>query len=317
MESLKILITGATGFIGANVATYLAKEGHEIYGLSRNGEYNWRLKNERDKIKLVKSDISSYEKTYSTIENIKPDGIIHCAQYGAYPKEKSNKLMFETNNTGLFNILDLCTKFNFNWLINCGTSFEYDGSDESIKETIISNPHSYYGIFKATGTRMLDLYSKMITTKLMTLRIFQAYGPFEPKGRLVPYLLYNLINDLDVNLNNPYLERDFTYIKDITRAFFNSVKAMDHLEKHEIINIGTGTYTSVQDFANNGKKVINSLSRIILDNQQTKPEDRINRIVADVSKAKMFLKWIPKYQVRDGIKDFATWLKDQLYYYKD
>lgn len=316
MESLKILITGVTGFIGANVAIHLAKDYNEIYGLSRNGEYNWRLEDERDKIKLVKSDISSYERTYSAIENIKPDGIIHCSQYGAYPKEKSNRAMFETNNTGLFNILDICTKFNVNWLINCGTSFEYDGSEESIKETSISNPHSYYGIFKATETRMLDLYSKMIGTKLMTLRIFQAYGPFEEKGRLVPYLLYNLINNLDVHLNNPYLERDFTYIEDIKMAFSNSIKAMDNLERHEVINVGSGAYTSILDFANAGKNVINSSSRIILDNHQTKPEDQITRIFADITKAKMILKWNPKFQVSEGIRDFAIWLNSRLDYYK-
>jgi nucleoside-diphosphate-sugar epimerase len=317
MESLKILITGATGFIGANVAINLAREDHEIYGLSRNGEYNWRLEGECDKIRLVKSDISSYERTYSAIESIKPDGIINCAQYGAYPKEKSNKLMFEINNVGLFNILDICTKLNVNWLINCGTSFEYDGSKESIRESTISNPHSYYGIFKANGTKMLDLYSNLIGTKLMTLRIFQAYGPFEPKGRLVPYLLYNLITDLDVHLNNPYLERDFTYIKDITTAFSDSIKAMDNLEKHEVINVGSGTYTSIQDFAKAGKNIINSSSRIILDTLQTKPEDRINRIFADVTKAKTILKWNPKFQVSEGIKDFAIWFKERLDYYKE
>lgn len=316
MESLRILITGVTGFIGANLAIHLAENYNEIYGLSRSGEYNWRLEDGGHKIKLVKSDISFYDRTYSAIENIKPDGIIHCSQYGAYPKEKSNRAMFETNNAGLFNILDICTKLNVNWLINCGTSFEYDGSEESIKETSISNPHSYYGIFKATGTRMLDLYSKMIDTKLMTLRIFQVYGPFETKGRLVPYLLYNLINNLDVHLNNPYLERDFTYIEDIKTAFSNSIKAMDNLDKHEVINVGSGKYTSIQDFANTAKNVINSSSRIILDNLQTKPEDQINRIFGDINKAKMILKWYPKFQVSEGIKDFAIWLKGKLDYYK-
>ncbi len=316
MESLKILITGATGFIGTNIASHLANENHEIYGLTRSEGHNRRLADEKDRIRLVRSDICSYEKIYSAVENIRPDGIIHCSQYGAYPTEKSNRAMFDTNIRGLFNVLGICTEFKVNWLINCGTSFEYGGSKESIGESIPSNPNSYYGVFKATGTNMLDLYSKMISTKLLTLRIFQAYGPFEPKGRLVPYLLYNLINNLDIHLNNPYLERDFTYIKDISAAFSNAVRIMDNLEKHEIINIGTGIYTSIQHFANTGKKVMGSSSRIILGNITSKPEDQIDRIFADVSKARILLNWIPKFQVNEGIEDFSTWLKAWLNYYK-
>jgi nucleoside-diphosphate-sugar epimerase len=316
MESLKILITGVTGFIGSNVASHLANENHEIYGLTRNEGYNWRLADQKDRIRLVRSDVSSYEKTYSAFEDIKPDGIINCSQYGAYPTEKCNRAMFHTNIEGLYNILDIGAKFNASWLINCGTSFEYAGSKENIGESVPSNPNSYYGVFKSMGTNMLDVYSKMVNTKLMTLRIFQAYGPLESKGRLVPYLLYNLFNNLDIHLNNPYLERDFTYIRDISGAFSDAIRAMDSLEKHETINIGTGTYTSIQEFANTGKNIIDSSSQITLGNETAKPEDRINRIVADVTKAKTLLKWIPKFQVSEGIKDFAMWLKDRLDYYK-
>ena len=317
MESLKILITGTTGFLGSNVAIHLAKENHEIYGLSRNGEYNWRIKDQREEINLVKSDISQYDSTYSAIQKIKPDGIIHCAQYGAYPRENINKIMFEINNLGLFNILDISTKLNINWLINCGTSFEYDGSKESLSETSVSNPHSYYGLFKANGTKMLDLYSNFISTKLMTLRIFQAYGPFEPKGRLVPYLLFNMINNLDIHLNNPFLERDFIYIKDIETAFSNAIKGIDSLETHEVINIGTGTYTSIHEFANIGKKVIDSSSHISVGGSLSKPEDMVDRIYADISRAMKLLNWFPKFLVMDGIKDFSVWMMNKLDYYRE
>lgn len=317
MEAFKILITGVTGFIGSNVASHLANENHEIYGVSRNERNNWRLEDQKDRIRLVGSDVSSYERTYSTVENIKPDGIIHCAQYGAYPTEKSNKAMFDTNVGGLFNILDVSTKFHVNWLINCGTSFEYSGSKESIAESFSSNPNSSYGISKATGSNMLDLYSRIIDTKLMTLRIFQAYGPFEPKGRLVPYLLYNMINNLDIHLNNPYLERDFVYIKDVATAFSNAIRVIDNLGTHEIINIGTGTYTSIHDFANIGKKVIDSSSHISVGGSASKPEDRVDRIYADISKAMKLLNWSSKFQVMDGIKDFSVWMRNKLDYYRE
>ena len=315
MESLKILITGVSGFIGSNVAGHLVNANHEIYGISRSKHYNWRLEELRGQIRLITSDICSYENLREAIKSIKPDGIIHCAQYGAYPQEKINKEMFYTNVAGLFNILEICSDLNISWLINCGTSFEYGGSEKKIFEEVKSNPVSYYGIFKSASTNMLSLYSRVLRTKLLTLRIFQAYGPFEPKGRLAAYLLYNLISNLTVYLNSPNIERDFIYVKDVSAMFEKSIKIIDNIERHEIINAGRGIPVSIQDFARTGKEVLGSSSKIILGNIAEKPEDRMTRLVADISKARRILKWSPKYDIKNGIRDYAVWMNAKLNFY--
>ena len=316
METLKILITGVSGFIGSNVARSLANKNYEIYGLTRGSEFNWRLNGMEDKIKLLTSDIGSYENLRRNVEEIKPDGIIHCAQFGAYPNEKDTQQMFNTNLGGIVNLLEISSVFKTDWLINCGTSFEYDGSSERISEDAQTCPNSYYGIFKAASTNLMAMYSKMRRSKFLTLRIFQAYGPFEPKGRLAPYILYNSINNMDIKLNNPYLERDFTYIGDITTAFEKSIKVIDNLEKFEIFNIGSGVSTSIRDFADTAKKAINSSSKIILGDSPQKPEDTIKRLVANNSKAKEIMKWSPKFDIGKGIKDYSMWMRDRLDFYK-
>ena len=317
METLKILITGVSGFIGSNIARSLADKNYEIYGLTRGNKFNWRLNGMEDKITLVTCDIGLFENLRRNVEKIKPDGIIHCAQFGAYPYEKDIQQMFNTNLRGIVNLLEISSEFNINWLINCGTSFEYSGSSERISEDAQTYPNSYYGIFKAASTNLMMMYSKTQKSKLLTLIIFQAYGPFEPNGRLAPYILYNLIKNADIKLNNPYLERDFIYIGDIATAFEKSIKVVDNLEKFEIFNIGSGVSTSIRDFADIAKKMINSSGKIIFGDLPKKPEDKVKRLVADNFKAKDMLKWSPEFDIQSGIKNYSIWMRDRLDFYKE
>ena len=316
MESLKILITGVSGFIGSNISRHLINKNHEVYGLMRNSEINWRLKDIQDQMVFKTANVLSYDDLHTIVKEIRPDGIIHCAQYGAYPQENNTREIYDVNLGGLFNILEVSSEFNINWLINSGTSFEYSGSGDKIEENAQSNPRSYYGIYKSACTNLLTMYSKMQETKFLTLRIFQAFGPYESKGRLAPYVIYNLINNRNIQLNNPYLERDFTYIRDISDAFEKSIQTIDSIEKHEIFNIGSGTSTSIQDFVSAGKNIINSSSKIVFGSFAQKPEDMINRLVADNSKANKILKWTPKYNVGKGIEDYFSWMRDRLDFYK-
>ena len=316
METLKILITGVSGFIGSNIARHLLKENHEIYGISRNSDLNWRLSDMRKEVTYLPTDISVYKDLQNSMERIKPDGIIHCAQYGAYPHESGIRDAYNINLTGLFNILEVSSELNVGWLINLGTSFEYSGSSHKLSERATTKPTSYYGVFKSAATNLLNLYSGIKEIKMETLRIFQAYGPYEARGRLAPYVVCNLLENRSIKLNNPHLKRDFVYVKDVASAVEKTIRAVDKFHGHEIFNIGSGKSRSIKDFVQTGKKVLNSGSEIILGNSVAKPEDSVSQLVADNTKAMNTLGWKPDYDIGKGIDDFSGWLEERIDYYK-
>jgi len=316
METLKILITGASGFIGSNIVRHLLKENYEVYGGSRSSEITWRLRDISKEFVYIANDITEYKSLRDTIEKVKPDGIVNCAQYGAYAFEKKISDIYNINVSGLFNLLEISSEFNINFLINSGTSFEYSGSANKISEDAQAKPVSNYGVFKAAGTNLLSLYSNIKKMKLVTLRVFQAYGPYEAKGRLAPYVLCALLRNEPIRLNNPSLKRDFVYVKDIASAVEKSIKSMDRFQVHEIFNIGSGKSTSIKDFVLTGKKVLNSNSEIIFGNIAGKPEDNVSQLIADNTKATNIMGWNPDYDISNGIKDFSAWMKERIDYYK-
>ncbi len=316
METLKILITGVSGFIGSNIARKLLNENHEIYGVSRNCDTNWRLNDIKKELIYIPTDITVYKDLQDSMQSIKPDGIIHCAQYGAYPYETGISDAYNINLTGLFNILEFSSRLSASWLINLGTSFEYSGSSHKLSERTRTKPTSYYGVFKSAASNLLTLYSGIKEIKLATLRIFQSYGPYEARGRLAPYVVYNLLENKSIKLNNPHLRRDFVYVKDVASAVEKTIRAVDKFHGHEIFNIGSGKSSSIKDFVQAGKKVLNSGSEIIFGNSVAKPEDSVGQLVADNTKAMNILGWNPEYDLGKGIDDFSGWLKERIDYYK-
>ena len=166
MESVKILITGISGFIGSNLARHFLNGNYEIYGLTRSQISNWRLVGIKDQIAIRKGDITNYDELYDLIKAIKPDGIIHCSQYGAYLTEVDLKDIYRINLTGAFNLVNAASQLSTGWLINAGSSFEYGNASGKLSETDSCQPASQYGVFKFLSSSLISLFPSISRIKI-------------------------------------------------------------------------------------------------------------------------------------------------------
>lgn len=299
MESMKIAITGASGFIGSNLVRHFEKK-HEVYAVVHI-KNSWRLRDVKSQ--TFKLDITDKVHVRNTFNKIKPDAVLHCAAYGINYWERDVKKIIETNVIGTLNVIDACSDVSI--FVNAGSCFEYGIQKSQIGESALVAPETPYAMSKALSTSLMQSSSKV---KTITLRIFTAYGYYESKYRLIPYLIYSTLSRKVAKLSNKNNVRDFIFIEDILSAYEAVLKNHSKLESGMIFNVGYGKQFSVGEVA----RMI-GVSTEWAQNLRPKEPKRVWQ--ADISKIKKVLGWYPRYPLPKGIIKTRNWISKNMELY--
>ena len=192
-KNKNVFITGAGGFVGANLTRFLIKKNYQVNVLVRNKSNLWRLKEINKNIKIYKADITNKEKLKKIINRIKPDYIIHLASYGNSPDEDNFKKIIDVNISGLINLLQASESINYKKIIICGSSSEYGFKNKPMTETDYLHPNSYYSAAKGSATLLAQSYALEKNKPIVILRLFSVYGPFEENNRFIPTIIKNAL----------------------------------------------------------------------------------------------------------------------------
>jgi nucleoside-diphosphate-sugar epimerase len=298
---MKVLITGATGFIGSHLVENLIKNNlHEVFILKRSTSNIWRIKEYIDKIKAFDVD---NEDIMEIVKAIKPDVVIHLATYyKKYHNYVDLPFMLESNIEFPTKILESMALVGVRYFINTGSFFEkvysynYDFQDATY-------PFNLYASTKLAFEEILKFYAFNYDIKAITLRIFSPYGYRDNPNKLIPYLIKKIINNEEIDMTEGFQSLDFIYVKDIVDAY---IKAMDYIINMKSIyqrfEIGTGTTHSLRELIYllekiSGKKIKVNWGKIPYSNNE------VFYSKADISNAINFLKWIPKYDLEKGLEE--------------
>lgn len=301
----RVVITGATGFIGGNLSRRLLQEGHDVHLLVRSGYNPWRIANIRNKIKIHEVNFLNKANLDSVISKIRPQWIFHLAAYGAYPEQNDLGHMIQTNLTNTTNLINACLKTGFEVFINTGTSSEYGFKKNVCPETECLEPNSYYAITKASATLFCRYTARNHNVHIPTLRLYSVYGPFEEPTRLIPRLILHGLNGKLPPLVDPDIARDFVYIDDVIEAYI--LTATTPLEEYgSIYNVGTGFQTTI-------RKAVEVTIRLMNITDEPKWSSMPNRHwdtnfwVADNRKIKEKLGWQPRHTFEEGFRKTIDW----------
>lgn len=245
MNKKKILITGASGFIGKEVVKELIKHKYQLLCLSRKNY------NDRKNLTWLKSSLLLSKKNISKIVEFKPYALIHLSWEKIPNFSKKNcKKNLKDNIFFLKQIKEITT---IKKLIITGTCFEYKNQEKRRIETDKTN---FIDEFAKTKLKIFNFLKKNFNKsyKFVWFRIFYAYGPHQREGSLIPYLLNSLKNNEIVEIKNPNFSNDFIYVSDIAKIIRKSIKF--NIESG-IYNLGSGKPTSIKSIIRLIEKIKN------------------------------------------------------------
>jgi nucleoside-diphosphate-sugar epimerase len=255
MPGKRVLISGSSGFVGANLARRALRDGHQVHLVLRPGHQSWRLEEIAGKVQFHSGALQDRDRVKSIVHSIKPDWIFHLAAYGAYSTQRDFEQMVQTNVLGCASLLDACTSAGFDAFVNCGSSSEYGLKDHGPDEDEPLEPNSHYAISKAAATHYCNLAARTHGCRVFTLRLYSIFGPYEEPSRLVPTLLVHALNGKLPPLVSPWTARDYVYVDDACDAIV-SVAASASLASG-VYNVCSGVQTSLEKVVSLTKSMLN------------------------------------------------------------
>lgn len=244
-NKLKILVTGASGFIGNYVVDYLCNNSnHKIYVLTRDIsklEYKpWFLK-----VTKIEGDITENKKDWYNFLD-RPDKLIHLAWHGLPNYNKSFHLT--QNSINDFNFLTNLVKSGLSDITITGTCFEYGILEGELKEEMATNPNNYYALAKDTLRKMLELFQSKYSFNLKWVRLFYTYGIGQNSNSVIPQLEKALNNSEHVfNMSGGEQIRDYLHVKEVA---INIVEIALQSKISGIINNCSNSPIKLVDFVN-------------------------------------------------------------------
>jgi len=244
----RVVLTGATGFVGANLAKLLIETTDiELCITVRKSSDFWRISQLRGslhRIDLV--DLGNRGEVSAYLASLQPEIIIHSATYGGFPQQKDAEQIVRINLQAAMYLLDGAVACGARQFINTGSSSEYGIKHAPMKEDDICQPVSLYGITKLAATHYCTLIGQTTALRTCTLRLFSPYGPLEDPSRLYPSIVNALQKNEPPHLSRPDSVRDFIPIEQVADIYIRMMQA--EYESGSVINVGSGKQQTIRQF---------------------------------------------------------------------
>jgi dolichol-phosphate mannosyltransferase len=303
LSNNKIVVIGASGFVGAGIFERLFQENYDVYGIGTKLN-PWRIQPP-----LSERYFSTKNSDLNEILNkLQPDVIINFAAHGAYSFQNSFETMVSSNLT-LLEKLALWAKSRDALLIHAGSSSEYGTQSAGPLEDALVKPNSLYAITKLAGTQLLEFYSTL-GLRSTVLRLYSVYGPKEDSSRLIPAVMRGIVKREWPNFTDPKISRDFIYLDDIAELVTKIINAPAIKKDNffEIYNVASGKITTINDLKNL------LMSDFQMPNQQNDSYPKrgwdVENWYGNISKIQRDFNWTPKTELKSGLLKLKNWYLD-------
>jgi UDP-glucuronate 4-epimerase len=315
--NLKILVTGAAGFIGYHISKRLCEEGYDVTGIDNiNSYYDIRLKESRleilskyENFKFDKIDLADKAQLMEYFKNERPELVINlAAQPGVRYSISHPDESIRNNINAFFNLLECCREYPVKKLIYASSSSVYGNTDKipfSVDDNV-DNPVSLYAATKKTNELMAYTYHHLYDIPVTGLRFFTVYGPYGRPDMAYFSFSEKIMKDIPIDIfNKGDMMRDFTYVDDVTESVYRLVKK-EIVNEYRIFNIGGEHPVNLLYFVETLEKNLDKEARKVFKEMQ--PGD-VKITVADSSDLAEYIGYKPETKIEDGLERFVKWFR--------
>ncbi len=335
--SKTIIITGAAGFIGFHLSTYLLDQGFPVIGIDNlNDYYDTKLKEDRvlgleEKENFIfrKVDLMDKPLIDEIFETFNPAYVINlAAQAGVRYSLENPYAYIDSNISGFINILEACRNYPIKHLLYASSSSVYGGNKIAPFSTNhnVDHPVSLYAATKKANELMAHTYSHLYGIPTTGLRFFTVYGPWGRPDMAYFSFTKDILAGKPIKVfNHGKMERDFTYIDDVVEGIVRLIDKPPKTNAHwddradgisgsfapyKIYNIGNNKPVNLMYFINTLEKLLGKeAEKIYMDMQ---PGD-VLRTYADIFDLEESIGFKPKTSIEEGLSKFVDWYRG---YYK-
>ena len=302
---MKILLTGATGFVGSYVLRQLvAEQGTEVAALVRHPDNAWRIRDELSRTHALPVALEDGEGLRKAIDAFRPSHVVHLAWSGVLGKNR-NDASQHLNVFHSMRLLELALRVGARHFIGLGSQAEYGPCQARIDESTPTAPTTLYGAAKLSTCLMAARLCEVSGARFAWLRLFSSYGPQDHPEWMIPYLALKLLRGEKPSVTAAEQRWDYIYVEDAAAA----IVAVAMAERASgIFNLGSGTAPRLREIIERVRDTIDPALPVGFGEVPYRP-DQVMHLEADITRLTRATGWKPKVSPAEGIPRTVDWYR--------
>jgi nucleoside-diphosphate-sugar epimerase len=298
LRGQRVIVTGASGFLGSHLCHRLRNEGADIYAISRSA------RDEADeRFRWLQNDLTDISTIRRMLLNVRPDVIFHLS--GLVTGVCGLELVLPTLHTLLVSTVNLLTVAAE---IGCARVVLAGSLTEPIPEDAEPTPGSPYAAAKWASSAYGRMFCRLYGLPVVNVRVFMTYGPGQDIQKLIPYVTLALLRQQRPELSSGRWEGDWIYVDDVISGLVNAAQIRNVPER--TIDLGTGSLVSVRDIVAHLARLTGSRAAPSFGALPDRPLEQVR--VADVAGAQRALAWRPTISLIEGLRRTVAAYKQTL-----
>ena len=304
LSEQKVLVTGASGFIGSHLCRSLINKGVEVHAISRKN-----ISTSKHRITWWKGDLSEHSSIRDLLRDVKPDIIFHLASHVTGARDRDLVIpTFKNNLITTVNLLTAASEIGCNRIVLAGSM------EEPWTDSNFAIPVSPYAAAKWASSTYGRMFHLLYQLPVVILKVFMVYGPDQKDlKKLIPYAINSLLKKEPPKLSDGKRRVDWVYVEDVVKGFL--LAALSPNIEGKTIDVGTGELIKIRFVVELICKLIGSNKKPIFGAVNKRPFEQ--EPIANIERTNKLIGWKPKTGIEEGLKRTIKWYKENSQKHKD